>query len=344
MPADRIEELADKVKTASCDPDEPRCSAGALLLPAILRLLAEGRPASVDKIGQAIGLPAHLAASIVSYVFPEAELDTDGRLVGLGLSLTPTPHEVLLGGRDRTLYAWCAPDALLLPTLMGENAHITSPCGATGKVVTIVMGQEGVEEVKPPSAVVSFVTEIDRHNLRASGCNNQHFFSSSEAAENWLADHPHAFTLPVANAFRLLTHLIGPVMGVRTQGTVDIGEVMARLTSGQHVDEILCRPIVKSGDRFTTKSGQPEPGDMWWDPDLAGRFDSEAHQARGGGPHLVVRLPNDLDWDIDGPMDNGPGWYRTGEPPNVTVVPSVVGWGYHGLLLKGKLIRIRETS
>lgn len=341
MTAVQIEKLAEKVAIASGIPDDPRCSAGALLLPAILRILAEGRPASEDEIGHAIGLPTHLAAATISYVFPDVEFDAHGRLLGLGLSLAPTPHEVVLRKRERVLHAWCAPDALLLPALIDESAHITSPCRATGRTVTVVVGPEGGEEVRPPSAVVSFMTKIDPQNRRATCCDNQHFFISAEAAATWLAERPHAFTLPVADAFRLLERLSEHAVGTRPQVTVDIGEVMARLIRDQQIDGITCRLIAKDGDRFATNSGEPKPGDMWWDPDLAGRWDSEAHRARGGGPHMVIRLPNDWKWDIDGPMSNGRGWYRTGEPPNVTAVPSVVAEEYHGFLLNGKLVRVR---
>jgi alkylmercury lyase len=347
MTEDRIEQLAEKVKTTPCSPEDPRSSAGVLLLPAILRVLVEGQPASMETISQAIGLPPDLAvdghlvaAGTVSYLFPSAEFEADGRLTGLGLSLSHTPHEVLLQGRNRVLYAWCALDALLLPTLVGENAHINSPCHATGQPVTVAVGPEDAERIQPSSAVVSFMTETDPEDLRASGCNNQHFFISAEAAAPWLAEHPQAFAVPVADACRVLIRLSEEASGTKTPGTVDIGEAMARLIHRQVVEEIACRLIAKDGDRFSTTSGQPEPGDMWWDPDLAGPGDSEAHRARGGGAHLVVRLPNDVDWDIDGPMINGPGWHRTGEPPNITVMPSFVAWECHGFLLKGKLLRI----
>ena len=106
------------------------------------------------------------------------------------------------------------------------------------------------------------------------------------------------------------------------------------------MERIQCRLIEKVGDGFATTSGQPEPGDMWWDPDLVGRWDSEAHQARGGGPHLLVRLPNGWDWDVDGPMSNGPGWERAGEPPNITASPSIVAGDFHGWLRAGELVPI----
>lgn len=352
MDKDRIEEITNVCAVATgAATDDPRRIAGASLLPAILHLLAEGRQAPPEEISRSIGLPAYLAplvASLISYVFPDAEFDADGRLLGFGLSLVPTPHEVRLAGRDVVLYAWCAPDALVLPTLIGERARITSPCAATGQAVTVVAGPDGVQEVRPESAAVTFLTETDPQNLRATGCVHQNFFASAAAAAPWLAEHPHAFTLPVADAFRLLTRRSECASVAPPQETVGIAEVLGQLVlaqlraDGHQLAEIPCRLVAKEGESFTTTSGQPAPGDVWWDPYFAGWLDSEAHRARGGGPHLIVRLPNGWDWDLDAPMSNGPGWWRTGEPPNVTAFPSVIAEDYHGFLVQGKFYSERH--
>lgn len=97
----------------------------------------------------------------------------------------------------------------------------------------------------------------------------------------WLVERPYAFTVPVADAFRLLERLSRQILGAKLRGAVYIGEVMARLIRGQQMDEIMCQLIAKDADRFTTNRGEPEPGDIWSDPDMVGRWDSEAHRARG---------------------------------------------------------------
>ncbi|MCX6024625.1 MAG: hypothetical protein NTZ05_23415 [Chloroflexi bacterium] len=109
-------------------------------------------------------------------------------------------------------------------------------------------------------------------------------------------------------------------------------------------NRIPCRFITYTDGRFDTPTGEPEPGDMWFDPEPAGRWDSEAHQERGGGPHLTVRLPNRWDWDMDGPMSNGPGWERAGDPPHITAAPSIVAGDWHGWLRGGELIAIDEEA
>lgn len=43
-------------------------------------------------------------------------------------------------------------------------------------------------------------------------------------------------------------------------------------------------------------------------------------------------------WHVDGPANNGPGWERTGDPPNVTATPSIQTPRYHGWLRNGVLV------
>jgi alkylmercury lyase len=103
----------------------------------------------------------------------------------------------------RTLFAWCALDALLFPALSGRPASIESPCRGTGEPVHIEVTPAGIEAVEPPSAVVSIVVARDLANLRRVSCNNMHFFRSPEAASRWLEKHPEATILSVEDAFRL---------------------------------------------------------------------------------------------------------------------------------------------
>lgn len=83
--------------------------------------------------------------------------------------------------------------------------------------------------------------------------------------------------------------------------------------------------------RYDTASERPEAGDLFWLP---------AHGADGEHPTLMAICPNGASWNIDGRSSNGPGWTRTGDPPNITVAPSIwVQWpgpeGYHGFLQNG---------
>jgi hypothetical protein len=66
-----------------------------------------------------------------------------------------------------------------------------------------------------------------------------------------------------------------------------------------------------------------------------------------GGPDgmtLILRTPGG-DWVIDGPSYRygevvGSGWKRKGEPPHLTVTPSIVMPGFHGMLTNGFLVPV----
>jgi alkylmercury lyase len=57
--------------------------------------------------------------------------------------------------------------------------------------------------VEPATAVVSLVTPDAPTSVRISFCNQSHFFTSAEAATDWLADHPDTRILPVADAYQV---------------------------------------------------------------------------------------------------------------------------------------------
>jgi alkylmercury lyase len=172
------------------------------IVPPTLALLARGKPTSPEEIAAASGgskSPEEVRATLDQ--LPSAEWNEQDRVVGLGLTLRLTPHRLELEGR--TLFAWCALDALLFPVLLGRPASIESPCRGSGEEVHIEVTPAGIEAVEPPSAVVSVVAARDLANIRSVGCNNTHFFCSPEAASRWLEKHPEATILPVEEAFRL---------------------------------------------------------------------------------------------------------------------------------------------
>ena len=170
------------------------------IIPPTLALLARGKPASPEEIAAiSAKSPEEVRAALDR--FPSAEWDEQGRVVGLGLTLQLTPHRLELEGR--TLFAWCALDALLFPILLGRPASIESPCRGTGELVHIEVTSAGIEVVEPTAAVVSIVAARDLTDFRRVSCNNAHFFSSPEAASRWLEKHPEATILSVEDAFRL---------------------------------------------------------------------------------------------------------------------------------------------
>lgn len=208
METNDLQELATRI-TAPL-----RTTAGEILfevVPPTLDLFAGGKAASPEEIAAVSGKsPEEVQAALDQ--FPSAEWDEQGRVVGLGLTLRLTPHRLELEGR--TLFAWCALDALLFPVVSGRPASIESPCRGTGELVRVKVTPAGIEAVEPSSAVVSIVAARDLANIRSVGCNNMHFFSSPQATSRWLEKHPEATILPVEDAFRLGQLLARGLLGI----------------------------------------------------------------------------------------------------------------------------------
>jgi alkylmercury lyase len=174
---------------------------GLELAPHAMRLLAEGEPVTLDQLAAAAGRPlADVETALGEQT--SAEFDDAGRLVGLGLTLRPTPQRFLIG--DRTLFAWCASDALTLPAILGRPAVVEASCGLTGQPIRLELTPDTVEGVDPPGAVVSAVRPTGRlADVRSAVCQHGRFFASPQAATRWVADHPNGEIRPVEEAFAL---------------------------------------------------------------------------------------------------------------------------------------------
>jgi alkylmercury lyase len=201
--APNLDQLAERLSIAFTR----RTAADAFtpLLKPALQLLARGSPVTPDEIAVAAGrTPAAVLAALRQQ--PSVEWDEAGRVVGLGLTLRPTPHRFEVDGR--TLFTWCALDTLMFPALLGTRAQVTSPCPITGVQVRAAVAAEHAEQVEPADALVSLVVPEVIEDLRRAFCHQVHFLSSPEAAAHWRAEHPDGLTLPVADAFQLGQMLI----------------------------------------------------------------------------------------------------------------------------------------
>jgi alkylmercury lyase len=187
--------LADSLPESHCDRDF------CLLL---LRLLADGQPVALAHVAAALNRSLGDVVGALRQL-SNVEVDHEGHIIAaVGLSLTPTPHRFQVG--DQTLFTWCALDTLMYPTLLQRPAQVTSRCPATGAMIRVTVTPKTVVDLDPPEAVVSLVipeTAAACCDIRGAFCNDVHFFASSEAAAAWLADHPTALILPVADGYTL---------------------------------------------------------------------------------------------------------------------------------------------
>ncbi len=198
MTTDRkIEELAAVIESSLIANKAPEVYA---LHRQLTLLLAEGQPVAPERIASASGITREAVMNVLRQ-HPSLEWDEAGNVIGAGLTLRPTPHRFELKGR--TLFTWCALDALMFPALIGQTVHIASPCASTGRPVRVTVTPEGVQQVEPPDAVVSVVAPEASPDVRRVFCDYVNFFHSAEAAAGWQAEHPGATTLPVVEAYQL---------------------------------------------------------------------------------------------------------------------------------------------
>lgn len=166
----------------------------------LLQLIAQGHPVGLDDIATATGHSADdIRAALAA--MPDTEYDPDGRVVGAGLTQLPTPHRFQID--DQALYTWCALDTLVFPAVLDRPAHVTSTCHTTVAPIRLTVTPDEVTDVHPATAVVSVLIPDAPASIRSVFCNHVHFFADPAAAQPWLAEHPDATVLPVAEAYQL---------------------------------------------------------------------------------------------------------------------------------------------
>lgn len=123
-----------------------------LLIP-LLRLLADGDPVTVQQLSVAAGRTID-EVRLGLAAMQDTEYDDQGRIVGQGLTLRPTPHRFTVDGEE--LYTWCALDTLIFPALLDRPARVESVSPASGETIRVTIDPvAGVTGVTPPSAPIT---------------------------------------------------------------------------------------------------------------------------------------------------------------------------------------------
>ena len=172
---------------------------GFELIAPTVRLLALGGPVTIDDLAAASGQAAdHVAA--VLHAQAGTEWDTTGRLVGFGLTPQRTAHRFTVAGR--TLYTWCASDALFFPLILDQRATVESACPESAQAIRLDVAPDRIVALDPPTTVVSQLHDpacLD--DIRAKVCDQGHFFASPQAAARWTTQHPSGTLQPIQEAF-----------------------------------------------------------------------------------------------------------------------------------------------
>lgn len=193
---DIAKSLADGLKGSLCS-DEPQ------LFPQLLRLLADGNPVPLEKLAANLKISViELKASLRQMT--NVEFDSHGNIIGSGLTFTATPHSFQVN--DQSLFTWCAFDTLFFPSILQQPAQVTSVCPTTQTEIRLTVTPEGIETIEPGNAVVSIIApDISEPccDVRSAFCDEVHFFSTPDAASNWVTEHDQGIILPVNEAFDL---------------------------------------------------------------------------------------------------------------------------------------------
>ena len=170
---------------------------------ALYRQLALGEPVAPQEIALRTGAAVDRVNALLDAV--PAVYREDGKVTGFwGLTVRPlSKHRFRTG--DRTLYTWCAWDALFIPMILAKTAYVESEDAHTGAPISLTVTPERVEAVAPRGTMVSMLEP--REDMLADVvtrlCHYIHFFASEASGRAWITKHPGAMLLSLEDAFEL---------------------------------------------------------------------------------------------------------------------------------------------
>jgi alkylmercury lyase len=185
------------------DATPPLDATGRRIAVAMYRLLAQGEPVTPAALSEHVGVSAEDVVAMLD-ALPGVYRDDHGAVIGFwGLALQEMPHRLIVD--ERTLYTWCAWDALFIPTILGKPGRVESTCAVTGEPVTMTVTPQGVEDVSPLKAALSLLRPAGAFgdDVISSFCHHIVFFRSHREGDAWTATRPGTFLLSLEEGFRL---------------------------------------------------------------------------------------------------------------------------------------------
>ncbi len=170
----------------------------------LYKLLAAGKPVSIKVLAESLGLSTEVVDNVLNK-WLGVYFDDDDHIIGYwGLTLTPTPHSLLIDSQK--LYTWCAWDSLFVPEILGTTAFVESECPITGEKISFTVTKDEVKSINPIGAVMSLITPEEsklRENVLLNFCHYVHFFNSTETATSWTSERPETFIISIEEAYYL---------------------------------------------------------------------------------------------------------------------------------------------
>ena len=184
--------------------------------PALLRLVSRGEPVPIAALATEVHIPIHDIEQWLRQQ-PGTDWDSQGRLLGFLLTQRPTNHRFVLDGR--TLYTFCAADALIFPALLGQTANVESRCADSGQQVHVKVEPNAVVFADPGQTMVSHIPgSLSSCDIRSTVCNHGVFYASVESALHWQERHPNGVVLPVEEFFNIC------LAGLKKAGLIHLRE------------------------------------------------------------------------------------------------------------------------
>lgn len=180
----------------------------ARLFVRVARTLAQGRPIAAEQFGRIVAELAIAPEEAQRFLDEWTERDASGAIVGMGLTLNETPHQLWVNGVR--LWAWCAEDTLFYPAALNQAATIESASPVSGALTRVRVSPTHVEEVIPAGAVVTLPVvdpdEADMSSVDAiwnTFCHHSFFFPSRAEAQQWAAGREDIEIVPVEDGFAI---------------------------------------------------------------------------------------------------------------------------------------------
>ncbi len=170
---------------------------------ALYRLLALGEPVPPRQIALRTGAAVHQVNDLLNTV--PAVYREDGKVIGFwGLTIRKlSKHRFHTAGR--TLYTWCAWDALFIPKILGRSAEVESEDAQTGATIRLTVAPDSVAAAAPRGTFVSMLEprEDMLEDVVSRLCHFIHFFASQASGLAWTEKHVGTLLLSLEEAFEL---------------------------------------------------------------------------------------------------------------------------------------------
>lgn len=177
-----------------------------------MHLLATGQPVTLTQVSEvtvALGIDSQAAAELLD---AWTERNEHGDVVGLGLTLNRTSHQMTIG--DTRVYAWCAMDTLIFPMVLDRPIIVASTAPDSGDIVRLRALPGAVADIHPSDAVVTWpvrtAQQVDLGStggIWASFCHHSFFFPYRAQAEQWAADRDNIEVLSLPDGLTVAQQL-----------------------------------------------------------------------------------------------------------------------------------------